>query len=57
MELLEKLAGIEARYEELNHLMSDPQVIADYNRLREVGQERTNLQPVVDAYIEKTEAR
>src|SRR5512143_2593629 len=52
MELLEKLAGVEARYEELNHLMADPAVIADYNRLREVGQERNNLQPIVDAYIE-----
>lgn len=50
MELLEKLAGIEARYEELNHLMADPAVIADYNRLREVGQERNSLQPMVGAY-------
>ncbi len=52
MELLEKLAGIEARYEELNNLMADPAVIADYTRLREVGQERTNLQPMVEAYQE-----
>ncbi|MFN8598434.1 MAG: peptide chain release factor 1 [Anaerolineae bacterium] len=52
MDLLEKLAGIENRYEELNTLMSDPAVIADYNRLREVGQERTSLQPIVEAYRE-----
>ncbi|HZY46032.1 MAG TPA: peptide chain release factor 1 [Anaerolineae bacterium] len=52
MELLEKLAGIETRYEELNNLMADPAVIADYNRLREVGQERNNLQPMVEAYQE-----
>jgi peptide chain release factor 1 len=52
MELLEKLAGIEARYAELNNLMADPAVIADYNRLREVGQERNNLQPMVEAYQE-----
>ncbi len=52
MELLEKLAGIEARYEELNNLMADPVVIADYNRLREVGQERNSLQPMVEAYQE-----
>ena len=56
MDLLEKLAGIEARYEELNHLMSDPAVIADYTRLREVGQERTALQPIVEAYREYREA-
>src|SRR5512137_1554269 len=56
MDLLEKLAGIEARYEELNNLMSDPAVIADYTRLREVGQERTALQPIVEAYREYREA-
>jgi peptide chain release factor 1 len=50
MDLLEKLAGIDTRYEELNTLMADPAVIADYNRLREVGQERTSLQPIVEAY-------
>jgi peptide chain release factor 1 len=52
MELLEKLAGIESRYEELNSLIVDPAVIGDYNRLREVGQERTNLLPMVEAYRE-----
>ena len=56
MDLLEKLAGIEARYEELNHMMADPAVIADYTRLREVGQERTGLQPIVEAYREYREA-
>jgi len=56
MDLLEKLAGIEARYEELNNLMSDPAVIADYTRLREVGQERMALQPIVEAYRDYREA-
>ena len=55
MDLLEKLAGIETRYEELNTLMADPAVIADYNRLREVGQERTSLEPIVDAYRKYSE--
>ncbi len=50
MDLLEKLAGIEARYDELNNLMSDPAVLADYTRLRETGQERNNLEPIVHAY-------
>ena len=52
MDLLEKMAGIESRYEELNTLMSDPQVLGDYTRLRETGQERMNLQPIVEAYRE-----
>lgn len=46
--MLEKLAGVEARYEELNKLMSDPDVIADYNRLRQVGQERSEIEPIVE---------
>ncbi len=50
MDLLEKLAGIEARYDELNNLMGDPAVLADYTRLRETGQERNNLEPIVHAY-------
>jgi protein subunit release factor A len=44
------LAGIEKRYDELSQLMADPAVIADYNRLRETGQERTSLEPIVHAY-------
>ena len=48
--MLEKLAGIEARYEELNTLMSDPAVTGDYNRLRQVGQERSELEPIVEAF-------
>ncbi len=56
MDLLEKLAGIESRYDELNKLMSDPAVLADYNRLRETGQERNNLEPIVQAYHEYREA-
>jgi peptide chain release factor 1 len=48
--MLEKLAGIEARYEELNKLMSDPDVVNDYNRLREIGQERSELEPVVETF-------
>ena len=48
--MLEKLAGIEARYEELNKLMSDPDVIGDYNRLRAVGQERSELEPIVETF-------
>src|SRR5512143_3346647 len=56
MDLLEKIAGIEKRYDELNILMVDPAVIADYTRLRETGQERTSLEPIVHAYHDYREA-
>ena len=48
--MLEKLAGIEARYEELNKLMSDPGVTGDYSRLRQVGQERSEIEPIVETF-------
>ncbi|HLF26204.1 MAG TPA: peptide chain release factor 1 [Anaerolineae bacterium] len=48
--MLEKLAGIEARYEELNRLLADPAVTGDYNKLRDFGQERADLEPLVEAF-------
>lgn len=48
--MLAKLDGVEARYEELNKLVADPDVLADYERLKELGQERANLEPIVEAY-------
>ena len=48
--MLEKLAGIEARYDELSRLLADPSVTSDYNKLRDLGQERAELQPIVDAF-------
>ena len=56
MNLLEKLAGIESRYDELSQLMADPAVIADYNRLRETGQERNSLEPIVHTTHDYREA-
>lgn len=50
--MLKKLAGIEARYEELNTLLADPAVTSDYNKLRDFGQERADLQPIVEAFRE-----
>jgi peptide chain release factor 1 len=48
--MLERLAGIQARYEELGTLMSDPAVTGDYNRLRQVGQERSELEAIVETF-------
>jgi peptide chain release factor 1 len=48
--MLDRLAGIEARYDELERLLSDPDVIADYAKIAEYSKERANLQAIVDAY-------
>ena len=48
--MLDKVAAIAARYEELNEMMSDPEVLADPGRLRELAQEQAEIAPLVDAY-------
>jgi len=50
--MLDKLAGIEARYDELTHLLADPTVTGDYNRLRTLGRERADLEPIVETFRE-----
>jgi len=48
--MLEKLAVIEARYEELYHLMADPQVATDPDRVRAYAQEQAELEDLVQKY-------
>jgi peptide chain release factor 1 len=48
--MLEKLAAVEARYNELVELMSSPEVIGNHERLMKYGQEQSNLEPVVKTY-------
>lgn len=48
--MLEKLAGIAARYDELEQLMGDPEIAQDYERVGELNKERTDLQTIVNAY-------
>jgi len=48
----DKLAGIEAHYEELNTLLADPAVTSDYNKLRDLGQERAEIQPIAETFRE-----
>jgi peptide chain release factor 1 len=48
--MLEKLAGIEARYAELEELLADPEVALDYEKVAEYAQERAELEDIVSAY-------
>jgi len=50
--MLENLAHIEERYEELTRAMATPEVATDYQKLAEYGQERAELEPVVLRYRE-----
>ncbi len=48
--LHEKLAKIAERYDELERMMADPAVIADFTRLNELAQERSELQELVETF-------
>ncbi|MCC6615763.1 MAG: peptide chain release factor 1 [Anaerolineae bacterium] len=50
--MLDKLAQIEARYNELERLMADPDVMGDYTKIAEYSKERTGLEEIVQAYRE-----
>jgi len=48
--MLDKLASIEARYYELERLMSDSATANDYALITEYAKERSSLQEIVEAY-------
>ncbi|MCY3899812.1 MAG: peptide chain release factor 1 [Caldilineaceae bacterium] len=50
MELTEQLSKVEERYGELDRLMADPDVLADYVRVQELAQERSGLEELVGAF-------
>ncbi|MBD3367498.1 MAG: PCRF domain-containing protein, partial [Candidatus Eisenbacteria bacterium] len=50
--MLEKLDSLKARYEELNKLLSDPDVLKDHNLLKKYSKERAGLEEVVTTYDE-----
>ncbi|MFC4077330.1 peptide chain release factor 1 [Salinithrix halophila] len=48
--MLERLESIRSRYEELNRLLSDPEVIANSEKLRKYSKEQSDLEPKYQAY-------
>ncbi len=50
--MLDKLAGVAARYEEIENLLGDPAVASNYQRVAELSQERSSLQPITEGYYE-----
>jgi peptide chain release factor 1 len=53
----EKLASIEARYNELSIQMGSPDVANDYTRYAELARQQNEMQPVVAAYREWQRAK
>lgn len=52
MDLMNKLASLAERYEELNTLMAQPEVLADIDLLQRYGREHSELEDVVHTYNE-----
>ena len=50
--MLEKLAAIKNRYEEIAEQMSDPDVISDMKKFVQLNKDYKELEPIVEAYIE-----
>ena len=56
--MLERLAGIEKRYEELNQQMAMPEIASDLKQLQSLAQERASIERLATKYREyKTTAR
>src|SRR6266700_2095616 len=52
MDLMDKLASLSQRYEDLNNLMAQPEVLEDIPLLQRYGREHAELQEVVQKYNE-----
>jgi peptide chain release factor 1 len=54
--VLEKLAGIEERYHQLNELMAEPDVATDIAKLQSYVKEQNQIAPLVEKYREYSHA-
>ncbi|GGH84021.1 peptide chain release factor 1 [Pullulanibacillus pueri] len=50
--MLDRLQSLEDRYEKLNQLLSDPEVISDQKKLRDYSKESSDLEETVQTYRE-----
>ena len=46
--MLERLSSVEEKYEELNRLLSDPEVVADYTKVQQYAKEQSVMREVVE---------
>jgi len=50
--LFDRLQAVEDRYERLNELLSDPEIVNDPKKLREFSKEQSDIQETVEVYRE-----
>ncbi len=46
--MLERLSSVEEKYEELNRLLSDPEVVTDYTKVQQYAKEQSVMREVVE---------
>jgi peptide chain release factor 1 len=55
--VFDRLQSVEDRYEKLNELLSDPEIINDSKKLREYSKEQSDIQETVQTYRQYKEAK
>ncbi|MCJ7840559.1 peptide chain release factor 1 [Lederbergia sp. NSJ-179] len=55
--MFDKLQSVEERYEKLNELLSDPEVVSDADKLREYSKEQSSIAETVEVYRNYKEAQ
>ena len=56
-DMLDKIKKIEEKYKELGITLSDPDVIADYNKFRDLSKQRKAMEETVETYNAYKEAQ
>ncbi|MEQ2529549.1 peptide chain release factor 1 [Robertmurraya yapensis] len=55
--MFDRLQAVEDRYEKLNELLSDPDIVNDPKKLREYSKEQSDIQQTVETYREYKEVK
>ena len=55
--MFDRLQAVEDRYDHLNELLSDPDVVSDITKLRDYSKEQSGLQETVDTYRDYKNAK
>src|SRR5687768_16406093 len=50
--MIDRLAELEARYDEVSRLMASPEMASDHAAIADLGRELARIQPIVEAYRE-----
>lgn len=55
--MFDRLQSVEDRYEKLNELLSDPDIVSDPEKLKEYSKEQSAIAETVETYREYKEAK